>query len=62
MPTPISIRPPLRLSRTARSSARRTGWLNGKRQMSEEKRTRRVRAAIAPATGVHDGRYPSSTK
>jgi len=39
-----------------------TGWLNGKRQMSEEKRTRRVRAAMAPATGVHDGRYPSSTK
>jgi hypothetical protein len=30
--------------------------LNGSRQMSDEKRTRRVRAAIAAATGVHDGK------
>ena len=51
MPTPISTRPPLMLSSTARSSASRTGWLNGSRQTSQEKRTFLVRAAIAAATG-----------
>jgi hypothetical protein len=30
--------------------------------MSDENRTRRVRVAMAAATGIHDGRYPSSTK
>src|SRR5215471_4128779 len=47
MPTPISTRPSLRLSSTARSSASRTGWLNGSRQTSQEKRTFFLRAAIA---------------
>src|SRR5207253_2647809 len=47
MPTPISIRPSLRLSSTARSSASRTGFANGSRQMSDENRTRDVRAVSA---------------
>jgi hypothetical protein len=50
------MRPLEMLSRMARSSASRTGWRNGSRQMSVEKRIVDVRAAAAPATGTKFGR------